>query len=538
EAEAELEQYRLHLEDLVQQRTAALIETEAKASHILASSADGLYGVDADGLITFINPAACTLLGYRPEQVVGHCAHDRFHHSRPDGSPYPVQECPSHNALRLGRETRIDNEVYWHADGHAIPVMYAIHPMLHNGAVTGAVISFVDMTTQRAAALAREQALIAAENLARVRSEFLANMSHEIRTPMNGVLGFAQIGCRNYQDSEKARNAFEKILTSGNRLLGVINDILSFSKIEAGKLTIEAISFSLDEALAHAIELIADRARAKGLDLRLARAPNLPASCIGDPLRLGQVLLNLLSNAVKFTQSGQVILSAARQGDQLVFQVSDTGIGMNEEQLGQLFNPFQQADGSTTRRFGGTGLGLAISKRLLELMHGDIRVDSTPGVGSRFEVRLPYVALAAETNPAPGRVAQATESGRPLAGISILVAEDDPINQAVLEANLTEDGARVVLVGDGRQAIDRLIRDGRAAYDIVLMDVEMPEMDGYAATRQILELAPDLPVIAQTAHVLSEEQCLAAGMVGYIAKPLNPEALVRLVLQHVPAKSG
>jgi len=392
--EAELERYRHDLEQLVQQRTAALLETEARATYILNSSADGLYGVDRDGIVTFINPAACALLGYRAEAVVGRAAHALFHHSRPDGTPYPVEECHSHTGLRVGKAVRVDDEVFWHADGHAVPVMYATHPIVHNGEVKGAVTSFVDVGVQRAAARAREQALIAAERLARVRSEFLANMSHEIRTPLNGVLGFADIGYRNCDNGEKARDAFAKIKTSGNRLLAVVNDILDFSKIEAGKLGVEQTAVVLPDVIDHALALVRDRAAARQLDLRAEIAADLPRTCTGDPRRLGQVLLNVLSNAVKFTEAGSVTLAASRQGDELVFRVSDTGIGMDEELLGQLFNPFQQADGSAARRFGGAGLGLAIGKRILELMGGDIRVDSRPGAGTTVELRLPYVPAA------------------------------------------------------------------------------------------------------------------------------------------------
>jgi len=392
--EAELEQHRGHLEVLVQQRTAELMEAEARAGHILQSSADGLYGVDVGGRVTVINPAACRILGYSPEQVVGRSAHTLFHYNKPDGTPYPTAECPSHRALHSGQEMRADNEVYWRSDGRAVPVMVSCHPLLQNGEVAGGVVSFVDMSEQQAAAQAREQALIVAENLVRLRSEFLANMSHEMRTPMNGVLGFAHIGYLNYQNSEKARNAFEKILESGNRLLGVIDEVLDFSRIEAGQLPIGQAEISPAEAIWRAVELVSHQARAKHLALRVDVAPDLPPTCIGDPLRLEQVFVILLSNAVKFTEAGSVSVSASRQGDKLVFGVTDTGIGMTGEQLAHLFNPFQQADGSITRKFGGTGLGLAIGKRIVELMGGDIRAESRPGAGSTFEVRLPVLPPA------------------------------------------------------------------------------------------------------------------------------------------------
>ncbi|MDD4880782.1 MAG: ATP-binding protein, partial [Gallionellaceae bacterium] len=429
------------------------------------------------------------------------------------------------------------DEVYWHADGHPIPVMYAMNPLLLDGKVTGAVISVIDISEQRAAAQAREQALIAAEDLARLRSEFLANMSHEIRTPINGVLGFAEIGARNYQDSEKARYAFQQILGSGKRLLGVINDILDFSKIEAGKLNVEMTEVSLAEVIRQAIELARERVQAKHLKLLAKLAPDMPMTFLGDPLRIGQVLTNLVSNAVKFTEAGSITLSASRQGDALVFKVMDTGIGMNAEQQAQLFQPFQQADGSITRKYGGTGLGLAISRRILELMGGEIRVESQPGLGSTFEFRLPYVEATVRTGAAiPDRLATAT--GKPLTGLSILVAEDDRVNQEMLETILVDAGAWVVMVGNGREAVERVMKDGGGAYDIVLMDVQMPKMDGYEATRQISVLAPSLPIIGQTAYAMTEEKarCLEAGMVDHIAKPIDSRTLVQLVLQH--AASG
>ncbi|MCG2577010.1 PAS domain S-box protein [Dechloromonas sp. XY25] len=539
-AEAELEHHRSRLEELVDERTAALLATEARASHLLQSSADGLYGVDSAGRITFINAAGCQMLGYKPEEVIGRSAHEAFHHSRPDGSPFPIGECLGHHAVVRGEEVRIDNEVYWHSDGHAVPVMYAVHPMVLGDSNKGAVISFVDMSEQRAAAEARERALSAAENLARVRSEFLSNMSHEIRTPLNGVLGFAQIGLRNANDGAKSRNAFEKILFSGTRLLGVVNDILDFSKIDAGKIHLDPTPVSLVDVMEQARELLGERATAKGLDFRTDYAADLPSRCLIDELRLGQVLINLLSNAVKFTESGYVKLSAARQGDRLAFTVSDTGIGMSDDQLALLFNPFQQADGSTTRRFGGTGLGLAICKRIVELMGGDIRVASRPGQGSAFTFSVPFHPAPEASLPDGNGVPATTVASQRLLGLAILVAEDDEINQVIFEENLLEDGARVVIVGNGQQAIDRLRADGCQAYDVVLMDVQMPEMDGYEATRRILAMAPGLPVIGQTAHASPEERdkCMAAGMVAHIAKPIDPEALVELILKHAGARGG
>ena len=390
-----------------------------------------------------------------------------------------------------------------------------------------------DMIVQRTAEL--EKARAEAERLARAKSEFLANMSHEIRTPLNGVLGMARIGLQRHAAGD-AGPTFRRILESGSLLQRVIDDILDFSKIEAGRLEIEAVDFNLGATLDGALELIRERAAAKGLALDFVRSETLPARCTGDPLRLEQVLLNLLSNAVKFTDAGRVTLTAGCDGEWLRFAVGDTGIGISEAEMARLFRAFGQADASTTRRFGGSGLGLVISRRLVEIMGGRIEVASQPGEGSTFTVLLPYVPAAPAIDPPE---AAAAAGGMRLAGLSVLVAEDNEINQMVLEDILHDEGARVTVVDNGRAAVDRVRSEGPAAYDAVLMDVMMPVMDGHAATRLIHQLAPGLPVIGQTAHALDEErrQCLASGMVDRVTKPIDPEALVALLLRHARRRS-
>ena len=378
-----------------------------------------------------------------------------------------------------------------------------------------------------------ETARAEAERLARVKSEFLANMSHEIRTPLNGILGFAHIGYRDSTDPQQ-RSAFAHILDSGKLLLGVVNDILDFSKIEAGKLHIEAVPVDLPALLETITTAFDERAESRGLALRLVRAPDLPESCLADPLRLGQILTNLLSNGLKFTEKGEVSLSAALDGDSLVFRIADTGIGIAEAQLAQLFNAFEQADSSTTRRFGGTGLGLAITKRIVDLLGGTISATSTEGQGSVFEVRVPYIPAPRPALPAPPAADNAAQPER-LAGIRVLAAEDNEVNQMVLEDMLLSEGAILTMVDNGRQAVDAVASHGADAFQVVLMDIQMPEMDGYEATRRIAELAPGLPVIGQTAHALAEERarCLEAGMVAHIAKPLDLDILVETLLRHV-----
>lgn len=536
-AEEELVMHRNHLEALVRQRTTELLETEQRASLILQSTANGLYGIDTKGVITFMNPFGCAMLGYSVEDVVGKSSHALFHYNKVDGSPYPSCECPAYATLRHGGAVRVDNEVYWHADGHAVPVMYATHPIVQNDEIQGAVISFVDMSEQRAAAQARERALLAAENLARVRREFLANMSHEIRTPLNGVLGFAQIGQMTCHNADKARHAFEMIQTSGNQLLRVVSDVLDFSKIEAGKLQIELVRVNLPDVVDHAVGMVTAQAQAKHLKLHVALNPDLPRYCLSDPARMEQILINLLSNAVKFTEDGSITVNVSIQNAHLIFSVADTGIGMSEAQIVSIFNPFFQVDNSSTRRFGGTGLGLSITKGLLDLMQGDIQVSSQLGMGSTFEVRIPYVPVSADEACETVGGGLDHESA-PLTGVSVLVAEDSEINKQVLEALLLSAGARVTVVGNGQEAVECVIRDGRQSYDVVLMDLQMPVMDGYSATSRLLSLVPDLPIIGQTAHAFAEDRlkCLSVGMVDHLSKPIDRDLLVHAIKKALDMK--
>ena len=531
--EDQLLQHQHHLEHLVAERTAQLSSSEAHIRLILESTADGLYGVDTQGRTTFINPAACRMLGLSPEQVIGQSIHKLVHHHHADGQPYSSHDCPTNQTLRHGNVVTITDEVYWHADGRPIPVIYSTHPMIRDGAIVGAVVSFMDVTERRALEEAREEARQAAERLARVKSEFLANMSHEIRTPLNGVLGFARIGLRDHPHDPAGR-VFANILESGKLLLGVVNDILDYSKIEAGKMQLEEVPVDLHLLLRNAVEAQRERAEARQLQITVDIAPELPAVCRSDPLRLGQILGNLLSNAIKFTEHGRVTLSARRDGAELLLAVADTGIGMSEAQLGQIFQAFEQADSSTTRRFGGTGLGLAITRSLVGLFGGSIVAESTPGQGSRFEVRIPYHP---ETTPAPQPCAghASAEPGARLEGLHILAAEDNEVNQLVLQEILEGEGARLEMVDNGESAVERIKAAGPAAFDVVLMDIQMPQMDGYEAARRIRAIAPGLPIIGQTAHAMAEEKarCLEAGMNAHVAKPIDLDILVGTILEHV-----
>jgi CheY-like chemotaxis protein/anti-sigma regulatory factor (Ser/Thr protein kinase) len=324
----------------------------------------------------------------------------------------------------------------------------------------------------------------------------------------------------------------------------LVDDILDLSKIEAGKLTLEQTPFLLDTLVADALAVVAPAARMRGLDLRQTVGTNLPEALVGDPQRLGQVLLNLLSNAVKFTESGHVEVSVVAAGldadaVQLKFSVRDTGIGIPAAVQQSILEPFTQGDNSTTRRFGGTGLGLAICRRLVELMGGRLELDSEPGRGSTFRFTVPFAVAAASAVSTRSSQRSIRTSNRRL---RILLVEDNEVNQLIASRLLERMGHDVDIVSDGRQAVTAVERDD---FDLVLMDCQMPNMDGYAATRAIrgLRRGGALPIVAMTASVMAEERqrCLDAGMDDYLAKPVSAERLFHLLenlpVRLVPAKS-
>jgi PAS domain S-box-containing protein len=532
-----LAHHQQHLEELVAERTAALTAAETRLRLVIDSSADGIIELDDLGTIALANPAACAMLGRLPEELRGRNFHDALHYRHKDGTEYPASECDIVGAAREGKALRLEDEVFWRVDGSPLPVSLAVHPIRNGGRVLGAVMSFTDATERLRAEAAREAARSEAERLAKVKSEFLANMSHEIRTPLNGVLGLAQIGYRESAGRERARETFGRILESGRLLLTIINDILDFSKIEAGKLTVEQVPYAPAWLVSEAATAMNAAATAKGLSLIVDQPDDLPLAGLGDPNRISQILLNLLSNAIKFTHQGEIRLSVGCTDGEIVFTVADTGVGIAPDDIERLFQPFEQADSSTTRRFGGTGLGLAISRRLTDLMGGTLAVSSTVGEGSRFELRLPWVETEQPvTNPV---IAIASEGPR-LTGVRVLVAEDNEVNRLVLEDCLLGEGAQVVMAENGRQAILAVLDAGSTAFHIVLMDVQMPEMDGIAATRELRRLSPDLPVVGQTAHALKEEQdrCLAAGMVATLTKPIDLDQLVVTVARYARKSAG
>jgi PAS domain S-box-containing protein len=530
-AVTELAESKAHLEDLIGLRTAALRAAEQQFKLIIDSAAEGLIFVDEEGIIRLVNPSGLALLGYTAAELYGRSIHEAIHHTIDDSIPSEPDACSLLTGVRSGSKCTLTDHYFWHRDGHSIPVAAALNPIFSDGQVSGSVISFFDISEQKQAETARESARAAAEQIAQLKGEFLANMSHEIRTPLNGILGLAHIGFRDSVGRGKAEQTFSRILDTGKLLLAIINDILDFSKIEAGQFRVESVPVDINSVLERSIQTVRELADAKGLAISHYQAAGVPAAILGDSLRISQILLNLLSNAIKFTQSGQIRLLVSRDMDWMEFRVIDTGMGISSESLQRLFKPFEQADTSVTRKFGGTGLGLTISKRLAELMGGDLLIQSTVGIGTTALLRLPCVVV--ECAPESEAI-HTPPGGRRLNNLRVLAAEDNPINSLVLEELLTQEGCIVTMVDTGLAAVEA-VRTLPSGFDAILMDVQMPDMDGVEATRKIREFAQRIPIIGQTAHAMHEEhdRCLAAGMSSVLTKPLDPEVLVSHMLQQV-----
>ena len=807
ESETELKKHRDHLEDLVAERTAELKENqqrleraEERSRMLLESAGEGIFGVGKDGLVNFINPAALAMLGFTTEEVIGQKIHPLIHHTHPDGTPYPVEDCPMHHTLTRGTISKVDDEILWRKDGTYFPVEYSSVPITKNSTTSGSVVVFSDITERKQAEealknseqrlsqiinflpdptfvvdnegtvltwnqamekitgvkaaamvgkgnfehalpfygerrpilidlvknwdaeyeqkylsvkkeganliaesyhpslggkelylhatagliydaagevagaieslrditekkkaddiireseerlsnilkttsegfwlidpdditldindamceilqrpsedvvgksindflddknikLVREQEKIRGEGdkglyeisllradgatvpclvnaaplldangnkigsfgmftditerkhmedelidakhtaieASKAKGDFLANMSHEIRTPMNAVIGMTHLALKT-ELTPKQQDYLHKIQSSANSLLGIINDILDFSKIEAGKMDMESVDFNLEEVLDNLGNLVTVKAQEKeDLEVLFATARNVPRFLVGDPLRLGQVLINLANNAVKFTDVGEIVVSTElvkKSTDRITvkFSVSDTGIGLTEEQAGKLFQSFTQADTSTTRKYGGTGLGLTISKRLVEMMDGEIWADSEPGQGSTFSFTATFGIGREEVKK---RFAPSPD----LRGMKVLVVDDNPTSREILRDMMESFSFEVTLAATGQEGITEIEKADRdKPFEMVIMDWKMPGMDGIEASRRIKEH----PTLSHIPHVVmvtayGREEVMRkvekVGLDGFLLKPVSPSVLFDTVMQ-------
>jgi len=503
------------------------LQTEARAAQTAAeyrlladNSSDLILRVALDGTCHYASPAARSLFGVAPEQMVGtNLIEKRSRTNRPE-----LREAFDRLAAGEERATIVTRSI--RPDGSVLQLEANMQLALTEDGSREVVAVVRDVTERQAVAEALQTARDEAVNANLAKSNFLATVSHEIRTPMNGILGFADILLRSGLTSDQIRSA-TLIQDSGNSLLAILNDVLDLSKIEAGRLELERVPVCLPALADGALSILRSQADAKGLYLRLDLAADLPDWIEADPTRLRQILLNLLSNALKFTDQGGVTLAIRRDGERLRFLVSDTGMGIAKDRQSLLFQQFSQLHRSSNRQYGGTGLGLAISKRLVEAMPaGEIGVDSDEGQGATF-----WFAAALPTVSAPAPVSAPVPAGPNGTAAHILVAEDLFINQAVIESILVDAGHTVRFANNGTEAVAAADQE---RFDLILMDMEMPELDGIEATRAIRQSdgpMRDVPIIAVTANALESEarRCHDAGMNDHLTKPIDRTALLAAV---------
>lgn len=518
--------------------------------NILESITEAIIVMDFYGKITMVNRAILVWLGYPEQELIG----------QDIGKVLGPEEGQFYRGARQGLSGQciVNNgeKTFYTKTGGKIPVLFSCTVLKQSEVGTeGFVCVARDISERKETERILEKSKEAAEAASRAKSEFLANMSHELRTPMNGVLGMIDLLLRTDMN-EKQRNFAAMAFHSANNLLNLLNDVLDLSKIEAGKLSLETIDFDVKSVVNEVVGVFAMEANKKGITLEAQIDENILSIVKGDPVRLRQVLVNLVGNSVKFTEKGSITIRvkpAEELGDRvkLQFHVADTGIGIPKEKQFEIFDAFMQGDASTTRRYGGTGLGLTITRQLVTLMNGEICLDSAEGIGTTFSFTAIFPKGAWE-KLAQREVDKLARFGKSRAvtpsydfkgngtaaaegehmwwtGSRILVAEDNPVNQLVAIAIISQLGCQADVVKTGKEVITAM---SEQAYDVVLMDCQMPEMDGYEATKIIRgweagSTRSHIPIIALTAQAMEADRdaCLKAGMDDYLAKPFNHDQL-------------
>jgi PAS domain S-box-containing protein len=514
--------------DLTDERRimAALAEKEQRYRLLADNATDVIAIYDMDGVFSYLSPSIHDMLGYTPEELVGR----RSYTIMPPDEAKRVGKTFA-KALPALENFSVEYQAI-HKDGSIRWLEARPRPQFDaEGRVVGFIDNVRDVTDRREREAALAEARAVAEAATSTKAAFLANMSHEIRTPLNGVLGFAGLLSKTALDPVQARYV-DRIQTAGTGLSVLINDILDVSRIEAGKLAIEVRPFRLRSLADEVVELIAAGASDKPIAFSVTVAPDVADQVEGDDTRIRQILLNVVGNAAKFTAAGTVALDIDREGSSLRIRVTDTGPGVPADQLPTLFDSFTQADGSITRRFGGTGLGLTISRSLARLMDGDLTMESEVGVGSSVTLVLPYRPASTAASVAQEMTAPDPAAAHPPSSLAIMVVDDVEMNREFVEIALSRAGHRVTTQSSAQGAIDAL--NTGQAFDLILMDVQMPVMDGLTATRVIRALpgpAHATPIIGLTANALPEQvaACRDAGMDDHIAKPVDPDRLVERV---------
>ena len=530
-----------------------LLDGQHFLKQVTDAMAQGLYALDEKGFCTFWNKEAENILGWTEHELLHKDLHEIIHFQNENGLPIEKQNCLSHQAMENNTVYSSDAEFFTHKDGRILPISLIAVPLLENNGTIGTVAVFSDITQRKENERIINQAIINAQQASQAKSDFLANMSHEIRTPMNGIIGMTELTLETNLNAEQ-REFLEIVKDSSYALLAIVNDILDFSKIEAGKLVLEQIDFDINDLLKRTLAVLMPKADQKGIKLSLENEINDP-SCfqlIGDPGRLRQVILNLVGNAIKFTLHGCIKVSVSlvdKNAHQccLLFAVADTGIGIPKNKQNSIFEAFSQADTSVTRRFGGTGLGLSISKQFIELMAGNIWLESETNVGTTFfftcwfdyentqseslEAVKPSNHLTDQQKLSLGSKMTATvnEDTEKLLKLNILLAEDNLINQKLAKKLLEKQGYDVQIANNGKEAVELF---GQQPFDLILMDFQMPEMNGLEAAvkirKQEQQKGGRIPIIAMTANAMKEdkERAIAAGMDAYVPKPINVQELL------------
>ncbi|ATY32618.1 hypothetical protein CVN68_12065 [Sphingomonas psychrotolerans] len=501
---------------------------EQQLALLATNATDAVLRLDPRGVCVYASPSTLNVVGVPPEMLLGRQT-DKLIHADDSAELAQFHESLASGAMERGIISYRSRNPNYPGEWRWLEANSAVVRDSVNGAPVEVIASLRDVTDRKRLELELSAARARAEAAVLAKSSFLANMSHEIRTPMNGVLGFAELLADSGLDPDQERHA-SMIVDSGKAMMRLLNDILDISKIEAGQMKIAPEHIDLRHALKNCVKLVNPAASQKRIELRVHIDESVPEQIVADGLRIRQIVLNLLGNAIKFTDEGFVSLNAravgGKLGPELEIAIADTGIGISTERQKAIFEQFVQAEDDTARRFGGTGLGLAISSQLARLMDGALDVESELGIGTIFHVRLPLHAAVAEKASKGAAIAPngASEEAKSLC---VLLAEDHDVNQALMQAMLSRLGHQTVIAPDGAQALARVeeTRGTPQAFDIVLMDMQMPVMDGVEATRRIRAMGisgSELPIVALTANAYSDdvEACLSAGMQAHLAKPV------------------